>query len=465
VSRLRLQLVLGAIFLLAWSQGSRFEPRREKGILPIEPPTPYIYYAPAGPARGRALVIHGLDVSKEVMYFISAALADGGFEVYAIDLPGHGDSPEPFQTDRAEKAVRNAKAYLGDGAIVLGHSLGAGLLLDLSATEHFSTMVLLSPPPLSISEIHADRVLIATGAIDIPRIRVFTPIAADIGAPRVESWILPWAAHSAAIFNPGYVRKVVDWLGGDGQRTRTGARMFWLAAMLSAAVAFGVTLLPARTEGMLSQFPLSPEAVPLVLVRYVAAAGVALIAVKFVNPAAWLRLFATDYLIGFLFVAGLILVAIDGGTSGLSLRPVALLKAGGAAAFVIVAPGLLIASRVLHMMLSDGRWWRFPFIVLMGFPLFLSDEVKIRRNDAGWKSTAVALLTRGLILAFLLTGVLLLNRENAILVMIAPLIVIFWIGLWFASGVVRRHTQDPLASALFAAIVQGWAFAAWFVTI
>jgi hypothetical protein len=50
-------------------------------------------------------------------------------------------------------------------------------------------------------------------------------------------------------------------------------------------------------------------------------------------------------------------------------------------------------------------------------------------------------------------------------VMIVPLIGIFWIALWFASGVVYRHTQDPLATALFAAIVQGWAFAAWFVTI
>ena len=93
-------------------------------------------------------MIHGLDVSKEVMRLISAALADGGFEVYAIDLPGHGDSGAKFQTEVAQQAIRNAKAFLGEKTIVLGHSLGAGLLLDLAATEPFSTIVLLSPPPL-----------------------------------------------------------------------------------------------------------------------------------------------------------------------------------------------------------------------------------------------------------------------------------------------------------------------------
>jgi alpha-beta hydrolase superfamily lysophospholipase len=91
VSRLRLQLVAAALFLLAWTQSSALEPKREAGILPIDPPTPYVHYLPEGALRGRVLAVHGLDVSKEVMTIISAALADGGFEVYTIDLPGHGD--------------------------------------------------------------------------------------------------------------------------------------------------------------------------------------------------------------------------------------------------------------------------------------------------------------------------------------------------------------------------------------
>ena len=463
--------------MLAWTQSSALEPMRESGVLPIDPPTPYFHYLGAEPARGRVLVIHGLDVSKEVMRLISAALADGGFEVYAIDLPGHGDSGSKFQTDLAQQAIRNAKAFLGGKTIVLGHSLGAGLVLDLAATEPFSTIVLLSPPPLSISEIHAERVLIATGEADIPRIRAFVPIAADIGNPKVESWILPWGGHSAPIFNPAYVKRVVEWLGGDGAKTRTVARMFWIATMLIAAVGFGVALLPGRDLEP-AQIPIAPA-----LVRYVVASGASLMILKLINPFSWLRFFATDYLIGFFLIAGILLTALSpgvraerpGSTSpiGRSLKErrsgegkrAAFIHATLAAAFVIVIPGLLVASHALHVSLSGGRWWRFPCIVLAGLPLFVSEELTIRRIHPRWKSEAVALLTRGLFLAFLLTGVLAFNRENAFLVLIVPLIVVFWIALWFAAGVVHRHTQDPFAAGLFAALVQGWAFAAWFVTI
>ena len=368
-----------------------------------------------------------------------------------------------FQTEFAQQAIRNAKAFLGEKTIVLGHSLGAGLLLDLAATEQFSTIVLLSPPPLSISEIHADRVLIATGEIDIPRIRTFVPIATDIGGPNVESWILPWGAHSAAIFNPAYVRRVVEWLGGEGGKTRTGARILWIVVMFLAAVGLGVALMPDK--GTRGQTPRPPIATSQILVRYILAGGVTLLVLKFLDPFKWLRFFATDYLISFVFVTGLILIVLATGTRGLTPRPRGVLMAFAAAGFVIVVPGLFVTSHVLHMTLSAVRWWRFPFIVLAGIPLFVADELTIRKIRSRLQSIAVALITRGLFLAFLLTGVLVFNREDAFLVLIAPLIAIFWIALWFATDVVHRHTQDPTAAALFAAIVQGWAFAAWFVTI
>src|SRR5262245_14922930 len=390
---------------------------------------------------------------------ISAALADGGFEVYAIDLPGHGDSAAPFRTDLAEQAIRNAKTHLGDQTIVLGHSMGAGLLLDLAATERFSTMVLLSPPPLSLGEIHADRVLIATGDIDIPRIRNFVAIAADIGSPKVEAWTLPWGGHSAPIFNPAYVRRVVQWLGGDGSKTRTVARFIWITVMLAAAVLFGVLLLQG------GHIEPAESRIAAIVVRYIAAASLALLVLKIVNPLRWLGFFATDYLISFVLVTGLALLAAVRNTIKLPRHQGGTVTAIISAAFVIAVPGLVVFSRVMHMSLSDGRWWRFPCIVLAGLPLFISDEWTIRRIHPRWKSDAVALLTRGLFLAFLLTGVLTFDRESAFLVLIVPLIVTFWIALWFVTGVVHRHTQSPLAAAIFASIVQGWAFAGWFVTI
>lgn len=461
--RLWVKLASAAVFIVAWMQSSALEPRREIGVFHVDPPTPFIRYLPAGTPRNRVLVIHGLDVSKEVMRPISAALADGGFDVYNIDLPGHGDSRAKFDVGAAQQAIQNVLTKIGPDTMVLGHSLGAGLLLDLAEDRHFSTMVLLSPPPLSVARIQSDRTLIATGALDLEQIRRFVAIATDIGSPHVESWILPWAAHTAPIANPVYVRRIVDWLGGNGSETRTLARFVWLCLMFVSAVVLGISFMPGRPSTPV------PVSIPTTLVRYVVAGCAALLILRFVNPVSWLRLFATDYLIGFFLLTGLVSLCLRGFNTktqrhkGFQLRPV--LKAVAAAAFVIVVIGLLAASNVLHVTLSDGRWWRFPCIMLASLPLFLFDELTLRRIRPAWKSAVIIAITRVLLWAFVFTGVLLLNRQSAFLVLIVPMLVLFWIALGLAAGVVHKHTADPVAAAVFAAIIQGWAFAAWFVTI
>ena len=465
MSRFRLKLATAAVFLSAWARLSTLEPLNETAVFQIDPPTPYIHYVPADASRGRVLVVHGLDVSKETTKLMSQSLADGGFEVYNIDLPGHGGSAAGFEAGLAQKAILNVMRRIGEDTIVLGHSLGAGLLLDLAENRHFSTMVLLSPPPLSITRIQSGRTLIATGAEDVPRIRTFVPIATDIGGPGVEAWILPWAAHSAPIFNPVYVRRIVNWLGGNGARTKTLERIVLLCLMLSSAVVFGITLMPG---GAVTADDIG---IPGTLVRYIGASFAAVLILKFVNPFWWLRLFATDYLIGFLFVAGICLIGTraNGRRKNPSLTSLtgifSVLKALAAAAFVIVVLGWVTASNVLPVTLSGGRWWRFPCIVLASLPLLTFDELTIRRIHSRWKSFGAALVTRALFWAFLMLGALVLSRQNAFLVLIIPLMVLFWIGLWLAAGVVHKHTNDPFAAALFAALVQGWAFAAWFVLV
>jgi hypothetical protein len=93
------------------------------------------------------------------------------------------------------------------------------------------------------------------------------------------------------------------------------------------------------------------------------------------------------------------------------------------------------------------------------------DELLLRPIYPRWKAFGLGLLTRVLFGALIAAGTLLFNREDAFLVLIIHLVVLFWIGLWFASEFVHRRTQNAYAAALFAALVQGWAFAALFVVI
>ncbi len=451
--RIWIAAAAAAVFALAAVAYSRLQPSSNTGILQTNPPTPYIHTFAPNSSRGRVLVVHGLDSSKDTMQLISATLTDAGFEVYNIDLPGHGDSTAGFDAALARETLRDVVDELKPD-IVVGHSLGGGLLLDLAGDQHFSTMVLLSPPPIPIPDIQADRVLLITGAYDIGRVREFASLMKDLGNPHIEWWNLRWAAHSSAIFNPVYIRQIVEWLSGDTTRLHTTERLIAIAMMLISSVVLGASALPG--------FPLDTRLMPLptTIIRYIAAAGAAILILRLFVPLAWLRLFATDYMISFVFLTGLILwiqVPIWPKTHFGNI-----LKATAAAAFIIGC-GLIAGAPILHMSLSDGRWWRFPVIAAVSLPLFLFDEMTIRKIYPPWTSTGMAVITRAVLWAFLITGVLLLNRDAAFLVLIAHLVVFFWIALWFGAYVVHRHTQDPFAAALFAALVQGWAFAAWFV--
>jgi hypothetical protein len=319
-------------------------------------------------------------------------------------------------------------------------------------------VALLSPAPTPVAEIHAHRLLVAHGRFDIPAFSVFAPTVADIGGARADSIEFPWGGHSAAIFNPGYVSAVVKWIAGGDPKSNTLARQVLLIVMLISGVVFGASLLPAR--------PVRPPApsvyLPLLLVRYVVACGVAIVVLKAVNPLSWLRAFGMDYLVGYMFVAGVILWLQK--PEMLTSNRTALVKAGAAAAFVILVLGFGAASLVIRMGLGGGRWWRFPIMVLALLPLFAFDELNLRLPSI-WKSAAAAVLTRMLLVAFLTTGLLLLNREAAFLVIIAHLIVVIWLALWWAAGAIRRHTHDPASAALFSALVHAWVCAAIFVKL
>ena len=78
------------VFLLACLQYDRQSPHAERGILPINPATPYVRFTPDLVPTGTVILVHGLNSNKEFMQSFGMALAESGFEVYAFDLPGHG---------------------------------------------------------------------------------------------------------------------------------------------------------------------------------------------------------------------------------------------------------------------------------------------------------------------------------------------------------------------------------------
>jgi alpha-beta hydrolase superfamily lysophospholipase len=448
-------IILGLILFVAASAAYyRLPAARTFGIFLTDPPTPYYHYSPVGQSRGRILVVHGLDANKELMNVLCFGLAESGLDVYSIDLPGHGDSDSGFDGLKARRAVEGVLDRLGPNTAVVGHSFGASLLLDLAADRDFGSMVLLSPPTALVGDVRADRVLLIAGQFDLPPILKFIPSIQKANPEKVSVQIVPWSGHSGYAFRSAVIRDISEWLGGDPSHLRTRERMALLFAMLATSLGVGVALLPG------TDIKPDPPPVQATIFSYIGAGALAYVVCGVVVILAWLRLFAMAYLISFIFIAG---AAICVRRPRMTVVTGALFKSILAAAYLVVVPGLLVVSNIVHLSLSDGRWWRFAAIALAGLPLFVADEHFIRPLRPWWKSAGLALLTRLLLAGFIATGVLTLKRADAFVVLTLHLVILFWMFLWFAGEVVRRHTQDPLSTAVFCALVQGWVFAAIFV--
>jgi hypothetical protein len=235
--------------------------------------------------------------------------------------------------------------------------------------------------------------------------------------------------------------------------------------MIVSGVLLGIALLASPSNGVAVSG--SDEKGGSAIFRYATAGAMAMLVYAAVPTAfSWLRLFATDYVIGFVFFAGLALLAMRGQRimgirSALGIPcAIAIL----AAAYVIILPGVWAGGNTLHLAPHEARWWRLPLIALAVLPLLIADEIYIRPIRPWWKAATLAFATRMVLAGFLLTGALTFNRSAGFLVVIIHLIVFFWMLLWLLGESINRGTRNSFATALFGAIIQAWLFASVFVT-
>ena len=86
------------------------------------------------------LLIHGLGTSLITWYCNVDAVADAGYTVFALDLPGHGESDKPSHLDydpaSAAEFVFDFTEVLGLKRIAVVGSSAGGLVAGLLAVEH-----------------------------------------------------------------------------------------------------------------------------------------------------------------------------------------------------------------------------------------------------------------------------------------------------------------------------------------
>lgn len=126
-----------------------------------------VYYTARGPADGDGaplVFIHGAGGSRLLWGSQLGSLANA-YRVVAVDLPGHGRSDSPGRTTIGAYAgvVATVLGHLGSAAVLVGHSMGGGVAVQLA---------------LDWPELVAGLALLGTGA----RLRVAPALLAGLQA-------------------------------------------------------------------------------------------------------------------------------------------------------------------------------------------------------------------------------------------------------------------------------------------
>lgn len=110
------------------------------------------------------VLVHGLNIGWGEWYAVLARFAER-YSVYAIDLPGAGDSAKidfltadiaALFTEAVDAAIR---VFAPTGAVVVGHSLGAWAVLKLAAKNHPGIRSVVAVSPVGFTDVIPRRFL------------------------------------------------------------------------------------------------------------------------------------------------------------------------------------------------------------------------------------------------------------------------------------------------------------------
>lgn len=121
--------------------------------------------AEAGTEAPAVLLVHGQPGSSLIWARVRPLLRDSGLRVLAVDRAGYGftGGPAADQFDNAAALAEILDEQVQSPAVVVGHSLGAGIALALAATapQHVRALVLIAPAAGPSAVTATDRVLVA----------------------------------------------------------------------------------------------------------------------------------------------------------------------------------------------------------------------------------------------------------------------------------------------------------------
>lgn len=483
-------LAVGAIMLSVW-QLERDRAGLLIAPLAVEGGTPATLWLLAGGGPAPVVVIaHGFAGSRQLMEPFALTLAQAGYTVASFDFEGHGRNPHPMSGDvttvqgttqflMAETA-RVAEAALAhpraDGRLAfLGHSMASDIIVRTAIEDpRTGAVVAVSMFSRAVTDTEPPNLLVIAGEWEA-RLAEEALRAAQLADPDAElgqtigepaagtarrAAVAPAVEHVGVLYSATALREARDWLDAAFGRQSDGPvalRGGWIVLLLGGVVALGWPLARFLPAG-------APVAPRLPRWRFWA---VALAPAVLVPLILWpietrvLPVLVADYLAVHFALYGALTLLMLGRWGGLAGQFPARVWwiALAVAVFGIAVFGGALDRYVASFFPHAGRAAVILGLAVGALAYMLGDALLTEGGRAPfWR----VLVVRGAFLASLAAAVALDFQRLFFLVIILPIIVLFFLLFGMMAGWVGRRTGLPAAGGLGLGLVLAWALGVTF---
>jgi dienelactone hydrolase len=453
--------------------------------------TPVTAYRRAGsPAAPAVVIAHGFAGSRQLMESFALTLARAGYVAVSFDFEGHGRNPSPMSGDVTviegttqrlmDELGRVSEAALSlpgvDGRLALvGHSMASDIVVRQAIRDgRAGAVVAVSMFSLAVTADRPRNLLVVAGNWEamlaseaLKALRLADAQAGfgqTVGDPADgtgrRAVLAPHVEHVGVLYSGTTLRETLAWLDAafgresDGSVVRRGG---WIALLMGAVVALGWPL-AGLTRRLRAPVP------PVRLPRkefLLAALAPALIAPLVLWPleTAFLPVLVADYLMLHFALYGLLALALLARGDALRLDPVAVALAIPVAAFGIGLFGGVLDRYVASFFPTPERMAIIAAIACGAVPFILADALLTEGGRAAlWR----VLLVRGAALASLGLAVALDFERLFFLLIILPVILLFFLLFGTFGGWVGRASWRPAAAGIGLGLFLAWALGVTF---
>ena len=457
---------------------------------------------PTGKGDGPVVVVaHGFAGSQQLMQPMAMTLASAGYTAVTFDFAGHGRNATPLSGGVRDMAAstrallaeidRVAVFARGLGAVgrpigLVGHSMAADLVVQYAMGRNdIAAVAALSVFGSGVTATEPRNLLVVDGAWEPamltdagyriagmasdgpPRERV---TYGDMAAGTARRFVLAEGAeHIGVIYSRDALTETRDWLNAAFGKTDAGVidrRGKWLALLFAGLVALAWPL-----SGLLPVLSSTPRGAGLGWRRMAPVAVAPAVLTPLLlwkAPTDFLPILLGDYLVahfvvyGVLTALGLWLTRSRAGEAASPAPPswvAAIVVSLPIAAYYIVAMGAPIDLFVTSFMPTALRWLIIPAMFVGTSLYFLTDEWLTRGVGAARGGYA---FSKACFLASLMGAVALNPQKLFFLIIIVPVILVFFIVYGLVSRWTYARTKDPRVAALGAAAGLAWAIGVTF---